>query len=269
MPVAKDRLLKLANSQTSVAATPGRRPKSRDMRPLLRLVPYFRRYPGRVLLALGALIVAAGTTLAVPVAVRRLIDHGFSSADADTVNRYFLTMLAIVAVLAIASGTRFYFVTWLSERVVGGCSPPACSASARAVALFLRADAHGRGGVAADGGHDADQDDFRLRGFGGLRKCHDGRGRGDDGADQSASFGAYASRHSLDYRAAHGFRQTGEKLSRQAQDRLAGSAATAQETLSAISIVQAYGKEGACRAFVGKPKRHFGLHGGEARRGRC
>ena len=88
------------------------------MRPLLRLVPFFRRYPGRVSLALGALMVAAGTTLAGPVAVRRLIDHGFSSADSYTVNQYFLTMLALVALLAVASGMRFYFVTWLSERVV-------------------------------------------------------------------------------------------------------------------------------------------------------
>jgi ATP-binding cassette subfamily B protein len=62
------------------------------------------------------LLAAAGATLAVPLAVRRIIDHGF--ADALLINRYFGTMIALVTALAVASAARFYFVNWLSERVV-------------------------------------------------------------------------------------------------------------------------------------------------------
>jgi ATP-binding cassette subfamily B protein len=93
-----------------------RRPKGRDLRPLLRLMPYFRRYRGRVGLALVCLLAAAAATLAVPLAVRSIIDKGFG--DPQLINRYFGTMLAIVAVLAVASAARFYMVNWLSERVV-------------------------------------------------------------------------------------------------------------------------------------------------------
>jgi ATP-binding cassette subfamily B protein len=94
------------------------RGRSRNLRPLLRLTPYLRRYRGRIVLALLALLAAAGATLVVPVAVRRIIDHGFSAANAQLVNTYFLAMLAVVAVLALGSALRFYFVMWLGERVV-------------------------------------------------------------------------------------------------------------------------------------------------------
>ncbi len=97
---------------------PKRRPKGRDMRPLLRLLPYIARHRGHVIAALVALLAAAGATLAVPVAVRRVIDHGFSAANAELVNQYFAVMLAVAALLAIASASRYYFVTWLGERVV-------------------------------------------------------------------------------------------------------------------------------------------------------
>jgi ATP-binding cassette subfamily B protein len=94
------------------------RPKSNNLKPLARLLPFLTRYRGRLLLALVALIVAAGTTLSVPVAVRRVIDHGFTAGDPGLVNEYFAMMVAIVAVLAVAAAARFYLVTWLGERVV-------------------------------------------------------------------------------------------------------------------------------------------------------
>src|SRR4051794_30054887 len=90
----------------------------RKLRPLVRLVPFFARYPLQIAFSVAALIVAAGATLAIPIAVRRVIDHGFSGAGATLVDRYFLAMLAVVLMLACASAVRFYFVTWLGERVV-------------------------------------------------------------------------------------------------------------------------------------------------------
>ncbi|NJM31041.1 MAG: ATP-binding cassette domain-containing protein [Rhizobiales bacterium] len=95
-----------------------RRPKSRNLRPLVRLAPYLMRYKPRVAMALVALLAAAIATLAVPLAVRRVIDHGFTQESAALVNQYFLAMLAVVAILAVSSAIRFYFVMWLGEKVV-------------------------------------------------------------------------------------------------------------------------------------------------------
>jgi ATP-binding cassette subfamily B protein len=88
------------------------------LRPLLGLVPYVARYRGRALLALVALVIAALTTLAVPLAVRRMIDFGFSPEGVAMINSYFSVMIAIVAVLAGASAMRFYLVTTLGDRIV-------------------------------------------------------------------------------------------------------------------------------------------------------
>jgi len=89
-----------------------------DLRPLASLLPYIRRYRGRAIIALGALVVAALTTLIVPVAVRRMIDFGFAGRGIELIDRYFLVMIGVVAVLALASALRYYLVTTLGERVV-------------------------------------------------------------------------------------------------------------------------------------------------------
>ncbi|WP_442581075.1 ABC transporter transmembrane domain-containing protein [Mesorhizobium sp. ASY16-5R] len=93
-------------------------PKRRSLKPLRRLLPYVLRY--RVL-AIGAaisLVVAAATTLTLPLAVRRMIDHGFSSADSTFIANYFSMIVVLAAVLAAASAARYYFVITLGERVV-------------------------------------------------------------------------------------------------------------------------------------------------------
>jgi ATP-binding cassette subfamily B protein len=87
------------------------------LRPMALLVPYVLRYWPRGLAALAALIVAALATLAVPVAVRRMIDFGFGT-ERMLIDSYFLAMLGVVAVLAGASALRFYLVTTLGERIV-------------------------------------------------------------------------------------------------------------------------------------------------------
>jgi ATP-binding cassette subfamily B protein len=88
------------------------------VQPLLKLVPFVLRYRWQAIGALIALFVAAIATLAVPIAVRRMIDFGFTGESLDLVDSYFVAMLAVAAVLAIASATRFYLVTTLGERVV-------------------------------------------------------------------------------------------------------------------------------------------------------
>jgi ATP-binding cassette subfamily B protein len=67
---------------------------------------------------MAALITAAGATLVVPVAVRRMIDNGFDPEHAGLIDQYFGVMILVVAVLAGASAMRYYLVTTLGERVV-------------------------------------------------------------------------------------------------------------------------------------------------------
>ncbi|MGE0627870.1 MAG: ABC transporter transmembrane domain-containing protein [Hyphomicrobiaceae bacterium] len=88
------------------------------MRPLAAMIPYVLKYKGVLALAAVALVVSALAMLSVPMAVRRMIDSGFSSGDGGFIDRYFLMLIAIGAVLSVASSARFYLVNWLGERVV-------------------------------------------------------------------------------------------------------------------------------------------------------
>jgi ATP-binding cassette subfamily B protein len=93
-------------------------PPKRKLRPLVLLLPYLTRYRGRATAALVALTVAALATLAVPLAVRRMIDFGFSDQGFDLIDSYFAVMIVVVAVLALASAMRMYLVTTLGDRIV-------------------------------------------------------------------------------------------------------------------------------------------------------
>ena len=75
------------------------------------------KYPRQISFALLALFVSAMATLAIPAGFKTIIDKGFIGGDGD-VAPYFQGLLAIVAVLAVATAFRFYFVSWLGERVV-------------------------------------------------------------------------------------------------------------------------------------------------------
>lgn len=69
-------------------------------------------------IALFALVLSSATTLALPLAVRRIIDHGFQVSDSGMINSYFAMLLAIAVVLALASAMRYYYVMSIGERVV-------------------------------------------------------------------------------------------------------------------------------------------------------
>src|SRR3979409_2145095 len=91
------------------------------VRPLPALGPYVMRYRGQVGAALVALLVAALATLIVPLAVRRMIDFGFSAERIGLIDQYFAVMIAVAGVLAAASAARYYLVTIIGER--GGAHP--------------------------------------------------------------------------------------------------------------------------------------------------
>ena len=101
-----------------VSGAPRPRSAAAKLKPLTRLLPYISRYRGRATAALVALVIAALTTLVVPVAVRRMIDFGFSDKAVKLIDSYFAVMILVVAVLAISSAFRFYLVTTLGERIV-------------------------------------------------------------------------------------------------------------------------------------------------------
>src|SRR5438309_867700 len=88
------------------------------LKPLTGLMPYVRRYPGQLAGAGLALLVAALASLAVPLAVRRMIDFGFSAERIGLIDQYFAVMIAVAGVLAAASSLRYYLVTIIGERVV-------------------------------------------------------------------------------------------------------------------------------------------------------
>ncbi|MFD0986491.1 ABC transporter transmembrane domain-containing protein [Methyloligella solikamskensis] len=91
---------------------------SRSLRPLLALKRYVLRYKGILFAAGLALLLSAVATLVLPLAVRRMIDIGFSGADPILIDEYFITLVGVGLVLAVSSAARFYYVNWLGERVV-------------------------------------------------------------------------------------------------------------------------------------------------------
>ena len=105
-----------ATAYQSVEELAQRRPRARDLRPLRALWPFVLRYRLMLAGALAALVVATLAALAMPLAVRFMIDEGFGSAEAGAVNRYFLALVLVAVVLGLASAARFYCVTWLGEK---------------------------------------------------------------------------------------------------------------------------------------------------------
>ena len=97
---------------------------ARKLRPLRSLLPYLRPYGGRILLAALFLLCAAAATLAVPAAIRVLVDGGLmlpggTPADVriDAIGDRFMLLFAACVALGVFTAARFYTVTWLGERV--------------------------------------------------------------------------------------------------------------------------------------------------------
>ena len=94
------------------------RPAAKTLKPLRTLWPFITPYYRTLIAALSALLIASAAMLAMPVALRYLIDNGFIAQDLGTVNRYFGWFLAATVVFSLFAAMRYYLVTWLGERVV-------------------------------------------------------------------------------------------------------------------------------------------------------
>ncbi len=93
------------------------REERRGVGKLGRILPFIAPYKWMAVGAGVALVVAAGSVLAIGQAIRRVIDHGFGSEQV-LIDQYFLALLGVVAVLAAATFARYYLVTWLGERII-------------------------------------------------------------------------------------------------------------------------------------------------------
>jgi ATP-binding cassette, subfamily B, bacterial len=100
-----------------MASTSFDAPPSRKLGNLAMVWRQAIRYPGKIAAAAVALLIGAAATLAIPDGFRRVIDKGFA-AGGGNVSEHFYYLFGIVIVLALATSTRFYFVSWLGERVV-------------------------------------------------------------------------------------------------------------------------------------------------------
>ncbi len=114
-----------AMSSPETPHTASQRPPSSEPKPAKSLGPLTMiwrelvKYPDRVGYALLALLVSAAATLAIPAGLRLVVDRGFAAGgDPADIGRWFRYLLLIVGVLGIATAFRFYFVSWLGERVV-------------------------------------------------------------------------------------------------------------------------------------------------------
>ncbi len=98
--------------------TPAPKDARRNLAKLKVLWRFVGRHPGHLTGFLLSLCLASGATLWLPQAFRQVIDKGFSAANAASLNSHFLFMGGIVLLMAVATAVRFYFVTWIGERVV-------------------------------------------------------------------------------------------------------------------------------------------------------
>ena len=101
-----------------IAEARSARAGKRDLKPLARLRPYILAYKGDVFLAVFFLLFAMGSTLAITVAFRQLIDQGFTPKSIASTNRWFIVMGLAALASAIATALRFFYVTRTGERVI-------------------------------------------------------------------------------------------------------------------------------------------------------
>ena len=108
----------MARTPAKASARPEVEPAT-TLGPLKMIFIAASRYPLQLALATLALIVTAAATLAIPSGFRLIIDRGFAEGtDPAEIGRWFRYLFLIVLVLAIGTASRFYFVSWLGERVV-------------------------------------------------------------------------------------------------------------------------------------------------------
>ncbi len=229
-------------------STPNEPEKPRSLSALRQVWPYVRPYWRLVLGWLLFLAVSTTATLTLPFAVRQMIDHGFSAADAGTIDRYFLGLLGVAVVLAVGTSLRFFFVSLLGESVVADLRRAVYAHMLRLDAAFfersrsgellsrLTSDAELIQTVVGSGASVALRSVVMLFGAGTLLVLT---------SPKLAGLAALVIPMAILPIMLFGRRLRG--LSRQSQDRLGDASAQAAESLGAIQTLQANTREAAER----------------------
>ncbi|MBS0464701.1 MAG: ATP-binding cassette domain-containing protein, partial [Proteobacteria bacterium] len=105
-------------AESNAAPAANNSPSRANLRPLAALWPYLRRYPKLIAGWLGFLALSSSSVLVLPVAVRLMVDRGFSHAAGGAIDEWFVLLLGVALVLALATAGRFFCVSLLGERVV-------------------------------------------------------------------------------------------------------------------------------------------------------
>src|SRR5690625_5760213 len=92
--------------------------KSSHLGSLRSLKPFVSRYRVQISLALLFLLVSTAGVIAIPAAAGQVIDRGFMADNIANIDRWFWLLFAAAATMAIGGGLRFYWVTWLGQRVI-------------------------------------------------------------------------------------------------------------------------------------------------------
>ncbi len=107
-----------AEYATSVQKEAAARGATRNLRPLKGLLPFIFRYKGMFAVAMVFLVVAAGASLALPFAGGRLVDQNLSAETLSLLSDSWGLLFGLMMILAVAASLRYYFITWIGERVV-------------------------------------------------------------------------------------------------------------------------------------------------------
>lgn len=213
----------------------------KNLRPLSRLWPYLAHYKGHLAGAIFFLMLAAATTLALPIAVRNVIDLGFIGNNASFVGNYFEALILVAVLLAVASSMRYYFVIWLGERVIADVRKDVFSHVAELSASFY--DTAKTGEIVSRLTADTTQMKAAVGATASMALRNTILGIGAVGAMVYTSprlslivIGAIP----LIVFPIIAFGRAVRKRSRKAQDELAEATAYASETISSIRIIQAF-----------------------------
>ena len=117
-PRARDPPILTEITMRSSSSDLPQRPTTRNLKPLLHLLGFVRPYFGRVLLAVLALLVAAGAVLAFGQVIRSVVDTGLKLGSEAALNRSLQLFLAVVLTMAGAILARSYLLSWIGERVI-------------------------------------------------------------------------------------------------------------------------------------------------------
>jgi len=112
------RLLGAGPMAETVPASPPENPSKRNLSNLRMVWDAAKAYPRQIVIAWMSLLVTSAATMAIPLGFKQVIDRGFGQGANGSVAHWFHLLLGVVVILALATAVRFYYVSWLGERVV-------------------------------------------------------------------------------------------------------------------------------------------------------